>query len=71
VWAIDLGSNALFAFDAENLAELYSSNGCHNNHRDVIGKPTRFSVPTIANGYVFVGTETDFDIFGKTTATCN
>ena len=70
VWVINaVGGNALFAFDAETLATLYSSNTCLN--RDGIGPPTKFSVPTIANGYVFVGTQTDFDIFGTTTASCN
>jgi len=70
VWVIDaVGGNALMAFDAETMARLYSSNDCHN--RDKIGLPTSFSVPTIANGHVFVGTRTDFDIFGPTTASCN
>jgi hypothetical protein len=36
-----------------------------------VGNPTKFSVPTVANGYVYIGTEADFDIFGPTTATCD
>jgi hypothetical protein len=67
VWAVDLHANALFAFDAKTLATLYSSSVCPN---DAIGKPTKFSVPTIANGYVFVGTQTDFDIFGTPPGPC-
>jgi hypothetical protein len=71
VWAIDSsGTNSpLYALDAESLAVLYKSHTCRN--RDAIGSPTKFSVPTVANGYVFVGTKTDFDIFGPTTVSCN
>jgi len=71
VWAIRGHTNAplldgLYAFDAENLnTVLYQP--C--NSRDGI-TPTRFSVPTVANGYVFVGAQTDFDIFGLSPVTC-
>jgi hypothetical protein len=57
----------LYAFDAENLAPLYESKSCPN---DSVGPPTKFSVPTVANGYVFVGTQTDFDIFGLKPGSC-
>lgn len=60
----------LYAFDPENLATtLYQPGTCP--HRDAIGATTKFSVPTVANGYVFVGTQTDFDIFGTGAAACN
>lgn len=74
VWAIRSATpkpllDGLYAFDATNLATtLYASPNCPT--RDAIGTPTRFSVPTVANGYVFIGTLTDFDIFGPTTANC-
>jgi hypothetical protein len=69
VWAINaVGSNALYAFDAESLAKLYYSKDCPT--RDQIGTPAHFAVPTIANGNVFLGTLTDFDIFGPTAASC-
>jgi hypothetical protein len=63
------GANlGLYAFDAENISTvLYQPSGCPT--RDAIG-PVRFSVPTIANGYVFVGTQTDFDILGTSPGTC-
>jgi hypothetical protein len=67
VWAFIAKSSQLDAYDAETLARLYRSTDCP---RDAIGAPAKFSVPTIANGYVFVGTQTDFDIFGATTASC-
>jgi hypothetical protein len=76
VWVLRLNSpttgrstpGPLAAFSAETMAELYDNDQCPT--RDLIGAPTRFSVPTIANGYVFVGTQSDFDIFGLTGATC-
>jgi len=69
VWALSpIGANAPFnAFDAETLAVLYKSTDCN---RDTIGVPTKFSVPTIANGRVFVATKTDFDIFGLSPGSC-
>lgn len=75
-WAIKSSSTGtdtglgLYAFNAENLATtLYAPTNCPN--RDAIGPTTKFSVPTVANGYVFVGTQTDFDIFGTGAETCN
>jgi len=70
VWAIKNVTTALglYAFDATNLqTELYDSNKCIIGAVPVDrpGNPTRFSVPTIANGYVYIGTETDFDIYGQ------
>jgi hypothetical protein len=69
VWVLtSIAKNSpLYAMDAESLNILYTSH-CP---RDLIGAPTKFSVPTVANGNVFVGTYTDFDIFGLTTASCN
>jgi hypothetical protein len=51
------------------MLELYGADQCPT--RDAVGNPTKFSVPTVANGYVYIGTEADFDIFGPTTATCD
>jgi hypothetical protein len=73
VWAIrrdDTSAKGLHAFDATNLTELWNSNQCVDPTglpRDQSGIPTRFSVPTIANGNVYIGTETDFDIYGQVT----
>jgi len=47
---------------ADGLVELYDSNQCGT--ADQPGPATKYSVPTIANGYVFIGTQTDFDIYG-------
>jgi uncharacterized protein YjdB len=66
VWAIDASGGAaiLQAFDPANkLASLYSS--ANQGSRDTAGAGVKFSVPTIANGKVFVGTRTELDVYGQ------
>lgn len=70
VWALSVGDTQnpsnplsqvpgiLYAFDAMTMQELYSSNTCANG-ADAINPATKFSIPTVANGYVYVGTESD------------
>jgi hypothetical protein len=77
VWAIRSGVNnshpVLYAFDAISLTELYDTHLCNPNgtYPDQPGPPTKFSVPTVANGYVYIATKTDFDIYGPPTRSCN
>ncbi len=57
------GPSVLRAYDANNLAnELYDSE--QNVTRDTAGTALKFTVPTIADGQVFVGTSTELDIYG-------
>lgn len=65
VWAHEnLNPAVLHAFDASNLAhELYNSNQAANN-RDHFGVGNKFITPTIADGKVFVGTQTGVAVFG-------
>ena len=65
VWAVEnaMGQAILHAYDATDLSrELYNSKRA--GPRDRAGPATTFSVPTIANGKVYIGTTTDFDVYG-------
>src|SRR4029077_18297508 len=76
LWAIDSsqygspgpgpGPAVLHALDAETtLTELWNSTQAANN-RDRAGNAVKFSVPTIVNGKVYVGTSTEVDVYGLT-----
>ncbi len=65
VWAVD-GTQfpgSLHAYNANTLQELYNSNQAPNN-ADTYGRGVRFSVPTIANGKVYVGAQSGVIVFG-------
>ncbi len=53
----------LYAWDATNVGkQLYSST--INSVRDKAGNGVKFVVPTIANGKVYVSTQTELDVYG-------
>jgi hypothetical protein len=61
------GPGVLRAYDAANLkVELYNSE--QNSTRDRLDSYVKFSVPTIAAGKVFVGTQTSLTIYGLLTS---
>jgi hypothetical protein len=68
VWIVETdaygsGYAVLRAYDATNLAtELYNSD--QNRQRDRAGLSGKFSVPTIADGLVFVGALNEMDVYG-------
>ncbi len=71
IWLID-SSGALAApntpailraFDAGNLSnEIYSSPAVPSPN--TAGLAVKFTVPTVANGKVYVGTQTELDVYG-------
>jgi hypothetical protein len=69
VWALDNGASGsggpgvLYAYNASNLAQtLY--NTTQNATRDQLGPAINFTVPTVVNGKVYVGTGNSLAVFG-------
>jgi hypothetical protein len=69
LWLVDwagyaTGSPAgLYAYNASNVSqELYDSGQAGS--RDTLGPACKFTVPTVFNGKVYVGTSTELDVFG-------
>jgi hypothetical protein len=69
LWAVQQGNqqgvaSALVAFSATNLGmELYDSNQAGS--RDQLSSAVVFEVPTVADGKVFVGTQSGLAVFGE------
>jgi hypothetical protein len=53
----------LHAYDAANVEkELYTTE--ENSARDRAGTALRFTIPTVVNGRVYVGTKSEVDVYG-------
>lgn len=63
LWAL-AKPGVLYAYDATNLgSELYNSNQAGT--RDTLPSYLHFTVPTVANGRVYIGTDNSLVIFGE------
>jgi hypothetical protein len=64
LWAVeDAGTSVLYAYNALDLRqEVYDSN--QQGSRDHFGRSAKFVTPMIANGRVYVGTQTGVAVFG-------
>jgi outer membrane protein assembly factor BamB len=68
LWALQGSSKlgVLYAYNALTLEELYDTTQAPNK-ADNFGEGVKFSIPTIANGKVYVGTQTNVTVFGLKT----
>lgn len=70
VWAIDAtayntpGPAVLYAYDASNVTSMLYNSTQASNNRDAAGAASKYAVPTIVNGKVYVGTSTEVDVYG-------
>ncbi len=72
LWLID-SSGALATPNAPAILRAYDPNNLKNEiynstmaaaSRDTAGLAVKFTVPTVANGKVYVGTQTEMDVYG-------
>jgi hypothetical protein len=64
VWTLDRNSNQLHAYNANSFAQEIYNTGQAGNNRDQLGTVVKFTVPTVADGHVFVGTANALVAYG-------
>jgi hypothetical protein len=60
--SVNNSAELMSAFDATDLAEVYNTND--NQSRDQLGNTAHLISPLIANGKVYVGTQTQLQVYG-------
>jgi hypothetical protein len=72
LWLIDAsgalttpnGPAILGAYDPSDLSKELDDSGMAPKNRDTAGLAVKFTVPTVANGKVYVGTQSELDVYG-------
>ena len=64
LWTIERNTHQLRAYNAQNLAQVLYTSGQAGNRDQFSGVSQKFSVPTVADGRVFVGTSNALLIYG-------
>lgn len=62
VWDLS-GSGVLWAMNAQNLSQIYTSKQAANG-RDIVPVTAHFATPIVADGKLFIGTQTSLVVYG-------
>jgi hypothetical protein len=58
-------SAVLYAFDATNLGKMLWNSGEAPTMRDQAGPVAKYCLPAVVNGHVYLGTQTELDVYGE------